>query len=134
MEECEGFINEGPLYPIKSLFWVNFKDHIPNSALHLKEVSYEFLNNDVIIRGPPIKKEVGLARPYDVGQERFESIHNYFGDQLIAGIAETNGSKIFYGINISSFWDQAKKSFVHLRVHCSGLKHFFAEGNDFMGF
>ncbi|PHT50364.1 hypothetical protein CQW23_10111 [Capsicum baccatum] len=81
---------------------VNFKDHIPNSALHLREVSYEFLNNDGIIRGPPIEKEAGLARPYDVGQE--------------------------------SFWNQENESFVHLRVHCVVLKHFFVEGNGFMGF
>ncbi|PHU23823.1 hypothetical protein BC332_08930 [Capsicum chinense] len=65
--------------------------------LHLRERVDEFLDNDIIVRSSSLGEETRLGIVDYGGKEGFNSIGNDFGDDLILGIANTNGPKVHQG-------------------------------------
>lgn len=88
------------------------------------------MDSDGIIRGPSLGEEISLALTDDLVQMRLDPRSNDFGDDLIVGVTESNGSKISEIGGIEKFRNEKKVGSVHLFLHSTGIEGILAELND----
>ncbi|PHU19706.1 hypothetical protein BC332_10857 [Capsicum chinense] len=108
IKEDKDLYNKRPLQSIKNFFQVNFEEHVSLLTLHLGKVTNIFLDNNVIVRGPSVGHETGLARDNDLFQERLQPGGYDLSDEPIRDIKKAYGSKVLKRSGIPTFWDEAQ--------------------------
>lgn len=84
------------------------------------EMSKVILDNDSIIRSSSLEEETSLILTNDVLKMGFNPIGNDLSDNLVWGIAETNGPKVHKGCSIFTLRNQAQVGRVCPSIHRIG--------------
>lgn len=70
----------------------------------------QLLGNDNVLMDTPGWNKTSLVRRDYLGNIQLQSIHHYFGDELVANIAQRNGSELINKLRLVNFWNETNIS------------------------
>lgn len=116
---------------LKAFFKVNLEDHIGILNFHSSKISYILLDDDGMIKEPPVSQEASLSGAYDGLEKGLDSINNDLCYKLVTGVAQANRSVISQARGISTLWNEAEESIVIVSQNGARREDFSIEGDSF---
>ncbi|KAF3638767.1 hypothetical protein FXO37_24231 [Capsicum annuum] len=119
--------NERPFQPVKGIFQVYFKDHVAIFSFYFPEMIDDLLDNDGIIRGPPVGNEPRLGRDDKSKKKESQPISNDLYNNFVLDVTKSNGLEVSQIGGIRAFEDEAEVGGIYSGVHGGISKGLTAE-------
>lgn len=99
-----------PLNPIICFAHIQFKHCKTLLVMGISQPVHSFIAYDNVVSDRPSQNKSTLIRVNNLTQNFFELVGDSAGDNLVANVAETDGSEIFQRRRIFDFWDESHDS------------------------
>ncbi|KAF3638856.1 40S ribosomal protein S25-4 [Capsicum annuum] len=109
--------NERPFQPVKGIFQVYFKDHVAIFSFYFPEMIDDLLDNDGIIRGPPVGNEPRLGKDDKSKKKESQPISNDLYNNFVLDVTKSNGPEVSQIGGIRAFEDEAEVGGIYSGVH-----------------